>query len=216
MRVAIMQPNFIPWMGYFKLIETSDLFIFLDDVEYSKNTWHNRNNLLLNDGSIYLWTLPIRASSSKQNFNNIFIDQNSLRINKLKNLLRQNFKKSANFDIFERVLDIVEDQSLPLSIVNENIINLMSTYLGITTNTQRASEVLSEGMRSEKILGLLKEVGASTYIAVDGAKSYMMEDGFEEFFPGEIEFFKFSCEYSRQKLDGRQDNLSALNYILDN
>ena len=62
----------------------------------------------------------------------------------------------------------------------------MSTYLGITTNTQRASELLSEGMRSEKILGLLKEVGASTYIAVDGAKSYMMEDGFEEFFPGGI------------------------------
>ena len=181
MRVAIMQPNFIPWMGYFKLIETSDLFIFLDDVEYSKNTWHNRNNLLLSDRSIYLWTLPIRASSSKQNFNNIFIDQNSLRINKLKNLLSQNFKKSANFDIFEKILDIIADQSLPLSIVNENIIKLMSIYLGITTNTQRASEVLSEGMRSEKILGLLKEVGASTYIAVDGAKSYMMEDDFEEF-----------------------------------
>ena len=144
MRVAIMQPNFIPWMGYFKLIETSDLFIFLDDVEYSKNTWHNRNNLLLSDRSIYLWTLPIRASSSKQNFNNIFIDQNSLRINKLKNLLSQNFKKSANFDIFEKILDIIADQSLPLSIVNENIIKLMSIYLGITTNTQRASEVLSE------------------------------------------------------------------------
>ncbi len=216
MRVAIMQPNFVPWLGYFKLIETSDLFIFLDNVEYSKNTWHNRNNLLLSDGSIYLWTLPIRASCSKQNFNNIFVDQNSLRINKLKNLLSQNFKKSVNFDIFDKLLDIVTDSTLPLSMVNENIINIMSTYLGITTNTLRASEILSEGSRSEKILGLLEEVGASTYIAVDGAKSYMMEDGFEEFFPGKIEFFKFSCEYSRQKLDERQDNLSALNYILDN
>ena len=216
MRVAIMQPNFVPWLGYFKLIETSDLFIFLDNVEYSKNTWHNRNNLLLSDGSIYLWTLPIRASCSKQNFNNIFVDQNSLRINKLKNLLSQNFKKSVNVDIFDKLLDIVTDSTLPLSMVNENIINIMSTYLGITTNTLRASEILSEGSRSEKILGLLEEVGASTYIAVDGAKSYMMEDGFEEFFPGKIEFFKFSCEYSRQKLDERQDNLSALNYILDN
>ena len=92
----------------------------------------------------------------------------------------------------------------------------MSTYLGITTNTLRASEILSEGRRSKKILGLLKEVGASTYIAVDGAKSYMIEDGFEKCFPGNIEFFQFSCGYSKRKLNGREDNLSALNYILDN
>jgi len=87
MRVSIMQPNFIPWMGYFKLIENSDIFIFLDNVEYSKNSWHNRNRLLLSDGSIYTWTLPIRASNSKQYFNETFIEQKSLKLKKINNLI---------------------------------------------------------------------------------------------------------------------------------
>ena len=61
MKIAIMQPNFIPWLGFFEPMRAVDTFVLPDDVEFSKNTWHNRNRLLLKDGSVFTWTVPIKG-----------------------------------------------------------------------------------------------------------------------------------------------------------
>lgn len=215
MRVAIMQPNFIPWLGYFKLIQAVDLFIFLDNAEYSKNTWHNRNRLYLKDSSLYTWTLPVTTTSSKATFNEIHVNQKSLKLKKIKTLFCQNFKKKNNFDIFDMIFDIISNPNIPLSHINEKVIHIMMQYLQIDVPTARASEITSEGNRSEKLLKLLNSVGASTYVAVEGARDYMLADNFIDNFKKEIEFFQFSCEYSEQKTEKKDVNLSALNYILD-
>lgn len=215
MRAAIMQPNFIPWMGYFKLIEYCDLFIFLDDVEYSKNTWHNRNNLLLRDGSIYLWTLPVTVTSNSTKLNETFVNLKSLKIQKLKSLLVQNYKKSENYEMIECILSVIQDNNIPLSVVNETIIKHMMQYLGIETPTLKSSDLMVQGVRSEKLIRLLDHTGAKTYVSVMGAQSYMELDNFSNDFNGEVEFFKYSCKYSLCKLGHSEHNLSALNLILD-
>ena len=215
MRVAIMQPNFIPWLGYFKLMQSVDLFIFLDDVEYSKNSWHNRNKIFLRDSTIYTWTLPVSIPHRTSKFNEVYVNQNSLKLKKIKGLVDQNFKKKTNYKIFEEIYSTISTIDNKLSDVNIKVIKIMMKYLQLDVPTVRSSDMISSGKRSEKLLTLLNSVGATTYVAVQGAKDYMLLDDFTGKFGHHVEFFNFSCTYSSAKTGQIGENLSALNYILD-
>ena len=96
MIASIMQPTFIPWSGYFNLISKSDSFIFLDDVEYSKGSWHNRNFLYINEEPVRI-TLPVKKTSNKTLLNEVLINYKELNIRKIKFLFHQNFKNSKYF-----------------------------------------------------------------------------------------------------------------------
>jgi hypothetical protein len=215
MRVAIMQPNFIPWLGYFKLIENVELFIFLDDAEYSKNTWHNRNRLLLKDNTIYTLTLPLSNHNNNSKFNEIYLNYNALNFKKLTRLINQNFKNRNNYKIFSQIFEVLCEENLPLSELNIKIIQLMMDYLGVSVNTEKSSNLEMVGKRSERILKILKAVNATTYVSVDGAKQYMETDGFYDAFEHRVEFFQYSCNYSLERTRNADIKLSALNYILD-
>jgi len=215
MRVAIMQPNFIPWLGYFKLMENVDLFIFLDDAEYSKNTWHNRNRLLLKDNTTYTLTLPLSSYKINSKFNEIYLNHNAFNFRKFTRLINQNFKNKNNYEIFAKIFEILSEKNQPLSELNIQIIHLMMDYLGIVTDTEKASNLELVGKRSERILKILKSVNATTYVSVDGAKHYMEMDGFYDAFEYRVEFFQYSCNYSLERTRNADIKLSALNYILD-
>ena len=103
-KVCILQPNFIPWMGYFELIKSSDICIIYDTAQYSKNTFHNRNNLRLKSGDIFSWSLPLRKYKLGSNFNEIFVEYSPKDLKKLKSLILQNYSKSKYFYIFEELL----------------------------------------------------------------------------------------------------------------
>ena len=210
-----MQPNFIPWLGYFKLIETVDLFIFLDDAEYSKNTWHNRNRLLLKDDTIFTFTLPLNSHRNNSKFSEIYINHQAFNLGKIIKLIDQNFKNKNNYRIFTKIFEILSDQTLPLSEINIKVIQLMMDYLGISVSTEKASNLVLDGRRSERLLKILKSVNATTYVSVGGAKHYMETDGFFDNFVHHVEFFQYSCQYSLEKTPNADVKLSALNYILD-
>ena len=76
-----MQPTYLPWAGYFNLIAQVDVFVFLDDAQFQKNSWHNRNRILLNHGTHWI-TVPVNRKALSQTINKSSVDE------------KQNWKKS--------------------------------------------------------------------------------------------------------------------------
>ena len=214
MKIAIMQPNFIPWLGFFELMRAVDTFVLLDDVEFSKNTWHNRNRLLLKDGSVFTWTVPIKGLKNSSTFNNLYINQKAINFRKLMNLFEQNFGHSSNFTILGEILEFIKIEELKFSEVNELILKRMMKFLDLNTEIVISSCLGVTGKRSERILNILKELEASVYVANQNASDYMLVDDFENKFHGDVELLVINV-ITHEKLNNPEIKLSALNYILD-
>ena len=95
--VAIMQPYFLPYLGYFQLIHASDLFVCFDDVNYIKKGWINRNQILVN-GKPHLFTIPLLGASQNKKINQIELDDFSKwRANFLK-MIQFNYAKCSQYE----------------------------------------------------------------------------------------------------------------------
>ena len=94
MRVAIMQPSFIPWLGYFALIKSVDKFVFLDDVQFDKRSWQQRN-YIFNNNSPFLLTVPVFSKGKmSQKINETVIDESSKYKNKHLKSIVQAYSKA--------------------------------------------------------------------------------------------------------------------------
>ena len=171
-KVAILQSNYIPWKGYFDLINMVDEFIIYDGVQYTKNDWRNRNLIKTNQGLKWV-TIPVRQESLNQLIKDTkIIDK---RWNKKHwSTLSQNYSKTKYFkdykDVFEQLyLDSKEEF---LSEINYNFIMEINKLLGITTTIRWSNEFnLIEG-QTEKLIGICKDCKAQTYISGPAAKDY--------------------------------------------
>ena len=217
MIASIMQPTFIPWSGYFNLISKSDSFIFLDDVEYSKGSWHNRNFLYINEEPVRI-TLPVKKTSNKTLLNEVLINYKELNIRKIKFLFHQNFKNSKYFYLAEELInDLHEKKFYKLSDLNIHWIKKLSEVLKLKCNFFISSEleIISEN-RINRISKLLTKIKASHYLTVYGSKNYMELDNYKKNISQSIEFNKYECNYSiNKKSNSNLPNASMLSIILD-
>ena len=139
MKIAIMQPYFFPYIGYFQLINAVDKFVFYDDVNYIKGGWINRNNILLNGEKKY-FTLNLKESSSFKKINQIFIGG---RTDKLIKTINQSYSKAPYFDqvfpLIEGVIVNINTSSLISEIAALSVIKT-SEYLDLKTIFEIGSE----------------------------------------------------------------------------
>lgn len=175
-KIAILQSNYIPWKGYFDLINMVDEFIIYDEVQYTKNDWRNRNIIKTNQGLKWL-TIPVRQKSLNQLIKDTkVIDR---RWNKKHwSSLSQNYAKATYFkdykDIFERLyLDSKEEF---LSEINYNFITKINKLLGIKTKIRWSSEFDLINGQTEKLIEICKNCKADTYVSGPSAKSYFDHD----------------------------------------
>ena len=121
MRLAVMQPYFFPYIGYFQLINAVDKFVFYDDVNYIKGGWINRNNILVNKQK-KLISLNLVASSSNKNINEIRIGN---RKNKVLNTIRQSYTKAPYFNkvfpIIEEIFNNIDTSTLISEVAGSSI-----------------------------------------------------------------------------------------------
>jgi len=176
--VAIHQPQYFPWPGYFEKILNSDVFIFLDDVQYQKNGLQNRNRIKSPTGEAWL-TLPVQNSLGT-NIKDITIVN---RLVKLKNLktLQTNYAKANFFHLlFPKLQAILDSDCLHLSRISIDIILFMLKHLGYKGRTLLSSELNSEGEGKQKIVNLCKEVKATHYLSGVGGLNYLDRKPFSE------------------------------------
>lgn len=180
MRVVINQSNYIPWKGYFDLINDADLFIFLDDVQYTKNDWRNRNRIKSPNGLHWL-TIPIGSPTSKR-IDEVALPLTDWREKHWRSVVcaysRTPFFSQYAAWLRETYFDL---KHTTLSELNQYLIRTIALqFLGINTEFTNSREISGHGTKTDRILALLKGVGAKTYISGPAGKNYLEEAKFLE------------------------------------
>lgn len=175
-KIAILQSNYIPWKGYFDMINMVDEFILYDEVQYTKNDWRNRNKIQTKQGVQWL-TIPVRQKELAQSIKDTKVTDNKWR-KKHWSTVSQNYAKAPYFkdykDVFEALYLNCDEEYL--SQVNYRFIMAINEILSITTNIRWSNEFhLIEG-QTEKLLGICKNCNADIYLSGPAAKDYFDEE----------------------------------------
>lgn len=179
MDVAMMQPTFLPWQGYFELIYKSDKFIFLDDFQFSARSYHQRNRLFVIKGRVDWYSVPVQKSlSSRLPINKTKIDDGVPWREKMLRRIKQNYSRASYYSI---IIPFVEKwlSTFTETISEHNIsfIKSVCTMLHFKPEFLTSSQYTSEMKRSERIIELLRWCGATHYYSARGSSEYMFGNG---------------------------------------
>ena len=216
MIISIHQPQYLPWLPYYSKIARSDIFVFLDDVQYQKNGFQNRNELKNSNGRFWL-TVPVSAHLGDK-LNEVKIVNNGWPKKHVKSF-SMNYAKSSFFEYFiDQIQPILEQESKRLVELNIKIIdNICRQFFKINTRIIRQTDLELSGKGSKLILDICKKLGARKYLSGIGGKNYIDENEFEE--NGiEIDYMdnEFPAEYPQlYRGQGFINDLSALDFILN-
>lgn len=215
MVVSVHQPNYIPWMGYFYKIKKSDIFVILDDVQYIKKGFINRNRIKTHQGISWL-TIPVENKGNYGcNINEISIKNDlNWKEKHLKNI-EMNYKKSDFFHDFYDVFKncIMKDYD-KLSKLNIDIIKAICQLLNIKTEMILSSALNIEETSTERIISICKAVGADSYLSGSGGAKYQDEKMFEDH-SIKLKYSDFSEKQYKQLWGEFSGGLSIIDYIFN-
>lgn len=177
MRVAIMQPYFFPYVGYFQLIGAVDLFIVYDNIKYTKKGWINRNRML-QSGRDAMFSLPLRSDSDYLDVRDRALADDFNR-DKLLNQLRGAYGRAPNFaEVFPMIDRAVRHNDKNLFGYLHHALVCTCDHLGLKTPIRISSTIdIDHGLKNQdKVIALAKAVGATTYVnAIGGLELYDRE-----------------------------------------
>lgn len=214
MRCAVMQPTYLPWAGYFNLINQVDIFVFLDDAQYERGTWQNRNRVLVAGESHWL-TVPVIRELLGDRINAVHTDETSSWRRKHVQLLRQNYGKHPFGTEMLQIGDIVLDQSLAvLAELNIRLIRFCCDRFGITTRCVRTSEMDIRGKRTERLIAICEHFGCDEYVSPPGAAEYLAADRFVEMTRTRLRFNEYIPEpYPQRGIEKFVSHLSIVDVV---
>jgi len=176
--VAIHQPNFLPWIGYFYKILKSDMFVFLDNVQFTKNSYINRSKIKTSQGELWL-TIPVLhqfgQSISQAKINNSF----DWRKKHLKTI-ELNYKKAPFFnEVYELIKGVYYDSDWHyIANLNVELTLKICEYLKIKTRFIRASDLKVQGKATDLLISIVKSLNCEIYISGFGGAKYQDEELF--------------------------------------
>jgi len=184
LKIAVMQPTFNPWMGYFDLINSVDLFVFLDTVQLAKRSWQTRNRLKINDRE-HIISIPIKkeVGRDKTRLINAKIANRDWAQKSIKSI-EMSYKKANYFNsVFSFVKDLLLDDATFLSTYNSGIIKRVCSAIGISTEFIYSSQLGKlSGSKDRLLFNICKKVEADTYVSPRGSLSYLAENNAGEYF----------------------------------
>lgn len=174
--VSIHQPAYLPWLGYFDKIRQSDLFIYLDTVQFQKNSFQNRNKIRTSEGWIWL-TVPVETKGRlySTEIKDLTINNRANWRRKHLESIRTNYRKATHFDdVFGWIAPYYEKPWDRLSDLCFEMMIDCTMRLGLETKIVRASEQFSvEGAKSDLVLELCKAAGATRYLSGSLGRDYL-------------------------------------------
>ena len=214
MKVAIMQPYLFPYIGYWQLVGAADAFVILDDVNFIRRGWINRNRIMQN-GSEVLFTLPVLSASQNRLISETSFTGDTKAYAKLLKMFRQAYAKApfaAEMNgIAAKCLNF-EDKGVTALLKNQ--IETVADYLGIKKEILKASDLrpADHQRAQEGILELCKITGADVYINPIGGVSLYEKEAFAK---EGIELYFLHTDFTEaEKLTGgRQADLSIIDLI---
>lgn len=178
MRVAAIQSSFVPWRGYFDFIASVDVFVFLDDVQYSKNGWRNRNRIKTPQGLRWI-TVPVRHHSLTQMIIDTEIDdKKDWRASHMR-LWNENYGTAPYCqDVLELLGDMGLEMVDTISELNMTLTRKIAVYLQVGTRSVCSSELRLSGSKTDRLIDLLKKLNATTYLSGPSADAYLDKEAF--------------------------------------
>jgi len=196
MNVAMMQPAFMPWQGFFELIYKSDVFILLDDFQFSVQSYHQRNRLFVNKGQVDWYSVPVQKSVSfKLPLNQTKINETTPWRMKMWKRIQQNYSKAY---FYHEIAPLIEKWILTTaeSLAAQNIafIKLVCNLLDFHREFRLSSQYPSETQRSQRVIELLRRCEVHRYYCAKSSFGYMLEDGIFPVHDIEVLFQEFQIK----------------------
>ncbi len=175
---AVMQPTYLPWSGWFNLMATADVFVFLDDAQFQRSSWHCRNQIVLG-GAAHFLTVPVLRSGLETRIRDAEIDYGRDWRKSHEGQVRQAYGRAPwGRLVIERLTAAWAARPARLLELNLSVITGLAELLDIRTPTRLASELDVVGERSERLLTICERLGAAHYLSPAGSAGYLEADGF--------------------------------------
>lgn len=179
MIVSVHQPQYLPWIGYFHKIAHSDVFVFLDNVQYKKREFQNRNKIRAKEGSLWLTVPVITKEKYTQKINDVLIDKTSHWQKKHWQSIEMCYSKAKYFkEHYDFFKDTYEKDWDKLIDINMHVIKYILNCLEINIPVYLETDLNIEGEKTTRIINICKKLNASTYLSGVGAKDYLIEEEF--------------------------------------
>ena len=174
MTVVILQPGYLPWLGFFDQMRRADVFVYYDDVQYDTNGWRNRNRIKTHNGPLWL-TIPVRHSGlMKPRIVDVAIDARTNWAKKHVSSIRQAY---AGAPFVKQYLPALEELLMRpwerLVDLDIAVAALLAGWLGLEPRIERASQLGIEGGQSDRLVNICRHFGASTYLSGSAAREYL-------------------------------------------
>lgn len=173
--LAVLQPGYLPWLGFFDQLRRSDIFVLYDDVQYDKNGWRNRNRIKSAAGAPHWLTVPVHVRNLEQRVLETEIDNRQPWARKHIGTIRQFYAKAPYLKCYLPELEelLTGRQWEVLVDLDEAVVAVLCRWLGIERQMVRSSTLNVPGERSERLLNFCLHFGARRYLSGNAAQSYL-------------------------------------------
>ena len=179
MRIGILQPGYLPWMGFFEQLYRCDIFVIYDDVQYDKHGWRNRNRIKTPQGAQWLTVPVLTKGKNKPMTGDVLIDNNEAWAKKHLRTIEQNYGKAPFFAaIFPICEEILSGAWTKLIDLNMNFIYAFMEFLNVKREIVFSSSLEIEGSRIQKLINICRHFGADTFYEGASGKNYIEEKSF--------------------------------------
>tara|TARA_Y100001968_G_C19290460_1_gene683949 strand:+ start:349 stop:1044 length:696 start_codon:yes stop_codon:yes gene_type:complete len=193
-KIAIMQPTYLPWCGYFALIKSVDTFVFLDSVQFARRSWQQRNKIKSNSGEIWL-SIPVRQKGKRaQLINEVKINSEGDFPKKHIKSIDFNYCKANYFQEESKIIyKYLEENNGYLADLNISLIKAICNRLNISTNLICSSDLKVAGTKDVLLASICQQLNATEYFSAPGSKEYL--DQSQEFRNRRIDITYFQYDH---------------------
>ena len=176
MRVAIHQPNYFPYLGYFHKMANCDVFVILDDVDFAKRSYTQRTKISTPTGEAWL-TIPVLTKDrGEQRISDVEIDNTQPWARKHWRTLLHSYQQARHFSSYsDSLAGTYEGEHRWLAELNVSLIRRVADLLGVATPLVKASSLKVEGKRTDRIIDICRKLGADGYVSGKSGRDYMDE-----------------------------------------
>jgi len=214
--LAMHQPNFLPWIGFFDKMAKADVFVLLDAVELPDGgSWANRTQIKTPDGVQYL-TLPIHASKGKT-YDEVYPAINQRGFEKLWKTIHHNYARAPHYRCFARFIRdwLLGCYGFELSEINKPLIHYISQCLWIETRIEsQIIHRLTESHKTDLIINLCEHFDCDVYLSGQGARAYNDEEKLNRH-GIELRYQEFECPEYPQLWGDFVPNLSVIDLLFN-
>lgn len=171
--ICILQPGYLPWLGFFDQLDQSDEFVLFDTVQYDKHGWRNRNKIKTRQGEQWLTVPVLTKGEAYQTIAGVRINNDDKWQKKHVSSIKQNYSRSKYYEIAQNVCSVIQTPQFLLKDLDYAIIKCLMKHLGINKHLWFSSSLDSAGGKNGRLIKIIKQLGGDKFIEGSAGSSYI-------------------------------------------